>query len=121
MPVKTEDGSPFHDHNLLNLNNTNLITAVNNPSNIGTSIKGMEIITADEAEFKTMHVEGDLDVNGKIRANQIEMSETQIILSIDYDRITEHMSHMDSGELNFFIKHLHKLKLMAEKELLDRS
>jgi hypothetical protein len=115
MPIKTEDGAPFHDHNLLTLSN------INHSNQLGTSIKGMESITADTAEFKDIKIDGNLEIDGKIHADKIEMSETQIILNIDYDKITEYMSNMDSPDLEFFIRHLHKLKLMAEKELLDRS
>lgn len=118
MPVKTEDGPPLtsflNNHNLANLTN------INNSVGIGTNIKG-DSISAIDGDFKTMHIEGDLDIKGKIHASKIEMTETQVILSIDYDKITEHMSHMESPDLEFFIRHLHKLKLMAEKELLDRS
>ena len=107
---------PFHDHSLVNMSNN-----IGNNLQLGTAIKGIETITADEAEFKDIKIDGNLDIKGKIHADKIEMTETQVVLSIDYDKITEHMSHMDSQDLEFFIRHLHKLKLMAEKELLDRT
>lgn len=104
------------DHNLVNMSNN-----IGSNLQIGTAIKGIETITADEAEFKDIKIDGNLDIKGKIHADKIEMTETQVVLNLDYDKITEHMANMDSQDLEFFIRHLHKLKLMAEKELLDRT
>jgi hypothetical protein len=68
-----------------------------------------------------LKIDGNLVISGTIHADKIIMTETQVILNIDYDKITEYMRNMDSEGLKFFSKHLERLKLMAEKELLDRS
>lgn len=114
MPIRFEDGI---SDNLVNGSQLSNINSVQ----LGTAIKGMTVITADEAEFKSIKIDGDLELRGKLHADQIKMTETQIVLNLDYDKITEYMANIDSPDLEFFIRHLHKLKLMAEKELLDRS
>lgn len=110
MPIKFDDGS-IMDHKLINTSNIS----------IGTTIQNMDSISAESGKFKDIKIAGHLEIDGKIHADKIEMTETQVVLNLDYDKITDYMNNMDSQDLEFFIRHLHKLKLMAEKELLDRS
>jgi len=119
MPLKDSSGKVIDDHNLLNLTDDSFKVSIEPMTGefltLGNSIRGKEVIIADEAEF------GNLKINGKIRSDQIELSETEVILNIDYDKITKYMENMGSDGLEFFINHLNRLKLMAEKELFDRS
>jgi hypothetical protein len=103
------DRDIIYDHNLVHSPH------ISGPSSI------RNIINGTEDEFDTIKISGDLQVEGKIKAKQFELDETQIILNIDYDKITEYMKNMDSLELKVFMKHLEKLKFMSEKELFNRS
>ena len=115
MPVKWDDGIPaLDDHNLIHMPN------ISNNINIG-SISNMEAISANSGEFKNMEIDGDLKVNGILKAKEIDMKESKIVLNFDYEYIEDKLEHMDTKELEFFMHHLHKLKLLTEKKLLDRS
>lgn len=88
---------------------------------LGSKITNMETISAHSGDFKDVHIEGNLEVKGKIKAKEIDMDESRIVLNFDYDYIEEKLEHMDSNDLKYFMKHLEKLKLLTEKKLLDRS
>lgn len=68
-----------------------------------------------------MNVDGSLTVSGKLLVNDIEVIKSRIILNLDLEYIEEVLDRMDSDDLNYFLKHLHKLKLLTEKKLFDRS
>lgn len=84
-------------------------------------ISGMDNISADSGDFKDVRIEGNLEVKGILKAKEIDMDESRIVLNFDYEYIEEKLEHMDSDDLKHFMKHLEKLKLLTEKKLLDRS
>jgi hypothetical protein len=88
---------------------------------VNNSISNMDEISADSGSFKNMTIDGDLTVDGKIKAKEIDMLESKIVLNFDYEYIENTLENMDSLTLEFFMKHLERLKLLTEKKLLDRS
>lgn len=55
------------------------------------------------------------------RHDDLVMEAKRIILSFDTEYIEDVMNKMDSPHLDIFIKHLIKVKLLAEKILFDRT
>ncbi len=55
------------------------------------------------------------------RLDNIELNASRIILSMDIQYCEQIMSKMDTKNIEVFVEHLHKLKLLSEKVLLDRS
>lgn len=84
-------------------------------------------ITGSDATFENISVSGDVEILGDIRIegqlkpNSINMDSTSIVLSMDYNRITENFKQMSPEELESLRKHLKKVEMMIERELFDRT
>ena len=78
-------------------------------------------ISVDISNNPDLNVNGNLNVDGVLTANKFNVNLSSIILNLDFKYIEDVLEGMDSEELNFLMRHLHKIKLLTEKKLLDRS
>jgi hypothetical protein len=67
-----------------------------------------------------MNIDGDLSIGGKLIVDNIDVVKSRIVLNLDLKHIEEVLDKMDSDDLKYFLKHLHKLKLLTEKKLFER-
>jgi len=85
-------------------------------NNTGSNVTFENISVSGDVEIL-----GDIRIEGQLKPNSINMDSTSIVLSMDYNRITENMKHMSSDELEFLRKHLKKVEMMIEREQFDRT
>ena len=109
LKAQQDQAKMMHDHKLSTFGNTTTN------------------IVATNGDFDNLNVSKDIEVSGNVRikrqlqTHSIIMDSTSIIMSIDYNRITENIKHMSPNELNFLRKHLKKVEMMIEKEMFDRA
>lgn len=84
-------------------------------------------LVATDGDFDNINVSKDIDIagnvtiKGQLKAKSINMDSTEIILSMDYGRITENFKHMSESELEHLKIHLTKVEMMIEKEMFERT
>ena len=99
--------------------------------NIGQNILGNMATTtniiATNGDFdsinvsKNVEVSGNVKIKGQLKAHSINMDSTSIVLSMDYNRITDNFKNMNDGELGHLKIHLKKIEMMIEKEMFERT
>jgi predicted Zn-dependent protease with MMP-like domain len=52
---------------------------------------------------------------------EVVLTARRIVLNIDEEYLEHILKRMDSNQIELFIEHLKRARLVAEKELLDRS
>jgi len=104
--------SNIQDHNLLNL------------SNSGITQTHISITDGDFSNInvsKDVQIDGNLYIEGQLKAGSINMDSTDIILSMDYNRIIQNLKFMDDKQLELLKEHLKKLDKIIEREQFDRT
>lgn len=52
---------------------------------------------------------------------EVILTARRIVLNIDEEYLEHILKRMDTNQINLFIDHLKRARLLAEKQLLDRS
>ena len=75
----------------------------------------------ENLETESLEVTGDLKVGGTLEVNKLNLQADSLILSYDMKYIESILNEMDVEDLNHFIKHIMKLRAIAEKKIIDQA